>query len=169
MSRWPTVEYKEEALREGMQIESAEISVADKVRLLEAVSDTGLRTIVVGSFVRPEYTPQMARIEEIVSTFRPRAGVTYTALLLNPKAAERARQYCPPLTIDESQPRLAAHLCDVFARRNINRSSEQVRRARGVRFQLHRQPNAGRRHGCLGTGACLVGQRRYRGDVRLPG
>ena len=123
---WPTVRYKEESMREGMQIESAEISVADKIRLLDALSDTGLRHIVVGSFVRPEYTPQMARIDEVVAGFRPRPGVTYTALLLNARAAERARQYCPPLTIDESVPRLAAHLCDVFAQRNINRSAEQV-------------------------------------------
>ena len=124
---WPTVVYKEESLREGMQIESADIAVRDKVRLLEALSDTGLRTIVVGSFVRPDYCPQMARIDEIVTAFTPRPGVTYTALLLNPRAAERARQYSPPLTIDEGTPRLAAHLCDVFARRNINRSAEQVR------------------------------------------
>jgi hydroxymethylglutaryl-CoA lyase len=118
--------YKEEAMREGMQIESAGISVDDKVRLLEALSDTGLKNIVVGSFVRPDYTPQMAQIDEIVKRFRPRPGVTYTALLLNEKAAERARQYAPPLTIDEGAPRLAAHLCDVFARRNVNRSAEQI-------------------------------------------
>ena len=124
---WPTVVYKEESLREGMQIESADIAVRDKVRLLEALSDTGLRTIVVGSFVRPDYCPQMARIDEIVTAFTPRPGVTYPALPLNPRAAERARQYSPPLTIDEGTPRLAAHLCDVFARRNINRSAEQVR------------------------------------------
>jgi len=123
--RWPKVEYKEEAMREGMQIESVDISVEDKVRLLEALSDTGLKHIVVGSFVRPEYTPQMARIDEIVQKFKPRPGVKYTALLVNPKAVERARQYVPPLTIEEAPPRLTAHLCDVFCRRNYNRSQEQ--------------------------------------------
>lgn len=126
MDAWPTVTYKEEAMREGMQIESAEISVADKVRLLEALSDTGLKEIVVGSFVRPEYTPQMAHIDEVVQKFRPRPGVTYTALLVNQRAVERARQYAPPLTIEQDVPRLSAHLCDVFARRNYNRSQAQV-------------------------------------------
>ncbi len=123
--RWPAVEYKEECMREGMQIEDAAISVDDKVRLLEALSDTGLKRIVVGSFVSPRYTPQMARIDEVVQRFRPRPGVEYTALLMNEKAVERARQYVPPLTIEDANPTLSYHLCDVFARRNFNRSQEQ--------------------------------------------
>ena len=35
--RWPTVHYKEEGMREGMQIEDANIPVEDKVRLLDAL------------------------------------------------------------------------------------------------------------------------------------
>ena len=128
MSRvWPTVVYKEEVMREGMQIESADIAVDDKIRLLDALGDTGLKNIVVGSFVRPDYTPQMACMDELLSRFTPRPGVTYTALLLNAKAVERAQQYSPPLTIEAGPPRLAAHMCDVFARRNINRSRDQVK------------------------------------------
>ncbi len=122
--QWPDVEFKEESMRDGMQIEDAAIPVEDKVRLIEALSDTGLRHIVVGSFVRPEYTPQMACIDELVKRFRPRPGVKYTALLVNQKAVERAQQYAPPLTIEESHPLLYCHLCDVFPRRNYNRSQE---------------------------------------------
>jgi hydroxymethylglutaryl-CoA lyase len=123
---WPQVIYKEEVMREGMQIESSDIPVADKVQLLDELGETGLTNIVVGSFVRPEYTPQMAQIEEVLRKFTPKDGVTYTALLLNSRAAERARDFSPPLTLDHEPPRLAAHLCDVFARRNINRSAAQV-------------------------------------------
>ncbi len=123
--RWPRVEYKEEGMRDGIQIEDAAISVDDKVRLLEALSDAGLKHIVVGSFVRPEYTPQMDHIEEILERFQPRPGVKYTALLVNERAVERARQFSPPLTIEEREPMLAAHLCDVFPRRNYNRSRQQ--------------------------------------------
>ena len=82
MNKWPKVIYKEEGMREGMQIEDAEISVDDKVMLLDALSGTGLKNIVVGSFVSPKWTPQMARIDEIVTRFTPRPGVTYTALSL---------------------------------------------------------------------------------------
>ena len=126
LGRWPKVIYKEEGMREGMQIEDANISVDDKVRLLDALSETGLKRIVVGSFVSPKWTPQMARIDEIVSKFHPKPGVTYTALALNARGVERAKQFSPPLTIERDPwPRLNCHVCDVFTRRNTNRSQMQ--------------------------------------------
>ncbi|MBI2202740.1 MAG: citramalate synthase [Candidatus Rokubacteria bacterium] len=126
-TRYPTIVYTEEGMREGMQIEDAAIPVDAKVDLLNALSETGLKRIVVGSFVSPKYTPQMARIDEIVQKFRPKPGVTYTALALNEKGVERAKQYAPPLTIERGsgKPRLFVHQCDVFARRNTNRSQMQ--------------------------------------------
>ena len=126
MNKWPKVNYKEEGLREGMQIEDSQISVDDKVELLDALSETGLKNIVVGSFVSPKWTPQMERIDEIVSKFTPKPGVTYTALALNSRGVERAKAYSPPLTIErDSMPRLSCHLCDVFVRRNTNRTQMQ--------------------------------------------
>ena len=38
---YPSVILNEEGMREGMQIESADISVEDKIRLLDALSETG--------------------------------------------------------------------------------------------------------------------------------
>ena len=126
MADWPQLKYKEEGMREGMQIEDAEISVDDKVALLDSLSDTGLKNIVVGSFVSPKWTPQMARIDEIVTRFTPNPSVTYTALALNSRGVERARQYSPPLTVErDPYPRLNCHMCDVFVRRNANRSQMQ--------------------------------------------
>ena len=81
--QWPTIEYRDETMREGMQIESADISVDDKVRLLNALGGTGLPRIVVGSFVSPRYTPQMAKIEDVLERFTPNPDVIYTALLVN--------------------------------------------------------------------------------------
>lgn len=124
--RYPTIVYTEEGMREGMQIESKDIPVDQKVELLDALSETGLKQIVIGSFVSPKYTPQMARIDEIVTKFHPKPGVMYTALALNEKGVERAKQYSPPLTIVRSRrPQLRVHQCDVFARRNTNRSQMQ--------------------------------------------
>ena len=100
MPSYPKVVYKEEGMREGMQIEDANISVDDKVELLDQLSDSGLKNIVVGSFVSPKWTPQMERIDEIVTRFTPKPGITYTALALNSRGVERARQYSPPLTIE---------------------------------------------------------------------
>ena len=126
MYQWPKVNYKEEGMREGMQIEDSQISIDDKVELLDALSETGLKQIVVGSFVSPKWTPQMERIDEIVTRFTPKPGVTYTALALNSRGVERAKAYSPPLTIERDQfPRLGVHMCDVFVQRNTNRSQAQ--------------------------------------------
>jgi hydroxymethylglutaryl-CoA lyase len=123
-SSYPKVEIIEEGMREGMQIESADISVDEKLRLLDALSHTGLKTIVVGSFVSPKWTPQMAHVDEIVSRFTPVAGVTYTALALNEQGRERMARYMPPLSEPSELPRTLVHLCDVFVRRNTNRSQQ---------------------------------------------
>ncbi|MFG1646319.1 citramalate synthase [Amycolatopsis sp. NPDC049252] len=119
---YPTVRINEEVMREGMQIESADIPVDDKVRLLEALSRTGLKHIVVGSFVSPRWTPQMRQIDELLDRFVPEPGVDYSALILNKTGAERAHAHTPPLSPADGVPRTFVHLCDVFVRRNTNRS-----------------------------------------------
>lgn len=120
MPNWPRVVIVEEGMREGMQIESADIAVDDKVRLLDALSRTGLTHIVVGSFVSPKWTPQMARVDEVVQRFTPHPGVRYSALALNDRGRERMAAYRPPLTDPVEYPRTLVHLCDVFVRRNTN-------------------------------------------------
>ncbi|HVW17752.1 MAG TPA: hypothetical protein VHB30_05840 [Solirubrobacteraceae bacterium] len=122
---YPKVHIVEECMREGMQIESVDISPQDKARLLDALSQTGLREIVVGSFVSPRYTPQMARIEEVLEGFHPVEGVAYTALALNQKGRERAKEFTPPLSRPKGAPALFTHLCDTFTRRNTNLSQAQ--------------------------------------------
>ena len=127
VGRYPTVRYKEEGMREGMQIEDASIPIDDKVALLDALGGVGLKHIVVGSFVSSRYTPQMARIDELMERFKPKQGVTYTALALNEQGVERASAYSPPLTVERvaARPGLPVHMCDVFTRRNTNRSQMQ--------------------------------------------
>lgn len=121
----PKVEIIDESLREGMQIEDASIAPEDKVRLLDALSAAGLKTLIVGSFVSPTWVPQMARVEEVIAGFTPHDGTTYTALALNARGVERrARLTAPagPLTPLPDVPRSTIHLCDVFVRRNTNKS-----------------------------------------------
>ncbi len=125
MRRWPAVEIVEEGPREGLQIESADIPVEARVALIEALAATGLRTIVVGSFVNPTWTPQMAQVDEVVSRLSPVEGVTLTALALNERGRERMRAHVPPLSPPDEVPQTLAHLCDVFVRRNTNRSQAE--------------------------------------------
>jgi hydroxymethylglutaryl-CoA lyase len=119
----PIVIVQEEGMREGMQIESADIPVSEKIRLLDALSRTGLKRIVVGAFVSPKWVPQMAHIDELIEGFTPVEGVQYTALALNEKGVERRARWAHKLTLpDPTLGRTKVHLCDVFVRRNINRS-----------------------------------------------
>jgi len=119
---YPEIVYTEE----GMQIEDANIPIDAKVALLDALSETGLKRIVVGSFINPQYTPQMARIDELMHKFHPKTGATCTALALNEQGVERAKKYSSPLTIERSSRlTLRVHMCAVFARRNTNRSQMQ--------------------------------------------
>ncbi|MGO4692463.1 citramalate synthase [Glaciibacter sp. 2TAF33] len=121
----PSISIQEEGMREGMQIESADIPAAEKVRLLDALSKTGLKRIIVGAFVSPKWTPQMANVEEVIDGFTPEPGVQYTAIVLNPRGAERREAYAHKLTLpDPMLGRSKIHLCDVFVKRNINRSQQ---------------------------------------------
>jgi len=118
----PKVVIVEEGMREGMQIESADIPVEAKIRLLDALSATGLKHIVVGSFVSPKWVPQMARVEEVIAGFTPVEGVDYSALALNARGVERRAEHTPPLSPPAQSQRTTVHLCDVFVQRNTAKS-----------------------------------------------
>ena len=67
MSALPTsVVITDDTMREGLQIESADIPVSEKLRLLDALGKTGAKVISIGSFAHPKWTPQMACIDEMV-------------------------------------------------------------------------------------------------------
>ncbi|MDE3078080.1 MAG: citramalate synthase, partial [Chloroflexota bacterium] len=140
---YPKIHHTEEGMRDGLQIESSDIPVADKIRLLDALSETGLKEIAVGSFVSPRWTPQMARVDELVRGFHPKAGVRYTYTALNDKGVERARQYTPPLSESGRQSATFVDLCDVFAQRNTNRTqADQIARIPEVIRRAQQQGEA---------------------------
>lgn len=121
----PIVHVTEECMREGMQIESADITVDQKLSLVEALVDTGLKHIVVGSFVSPRYTPQMAEIDELVRRLPDAPHVRFSALALNDRGRERAAAFTPPLQPSGEPPYTYCHLSDTFTRRNANLSQQQ--------------------------------------------
>ncbi len=117
----------DDTMREGLQIESASIAVEAKLRLLDALGETGAKVISIGSFAHPKWTPQMACIDEIAQRFTPKPGIVYTAAVFNQQGFERADRYYPKLDVRTRRSRFATHveLCDTFARRNYNRSQAQ--------------------------------------------
>ena len=125
MAGYPKIVHTEEGMRDGLQIESADIPIEAKIRLLNALSETGLKEINVGSFVSPKYTPQMAKVDELMKGFTPKPGVKYTYTALNDRGNERAKEYMPPLSPKVSESFTRVDMCDVFAQRNTNRTQAQ--------------------------------------------
>lgn len=116
---------KEEGPREGFQIERRAIPTADKIRLIDALSDTGLTYMQVTSFVHPDKVPGMADAEAVVAGMTPREDVRYAGLWLNDRGLQRAiatgRLYL--------EGKLTLYGSEAFLKRNQNRTPEQQRAA----------------------------------------
>ncbi len=117
----------DDTMREGLQIESPDIPVSEKLRLLDAIGEMGAKKISIGSFAHPKWTPSMACIDEIADQFVPKPGITYTAAVFNKRGYDRADGYWPKINVRERKFGTHVELCDSFARRNYNRTqAEQI-------------------------------------------
>jgi hydroxymethylglutaryl-CoA lyase len=127
MNRLPKSVYiKDDTMREGMQIESKDIPVTDKLRLLDALGETGAKVISIGSFVSPKWTPQMACIDELAERFEPKPGVTYTAAVFNQQGFERADKYYPKINVRNRAYTTHVEVGKTFSMRNYNRTPQQL-------------------------------------------
>jgi hydroxymethylglutaryl-CoA lyase len=128
------VEIHEEGPREGFQIEPGPIPTAEKIRLIEALAETGLGHIQVCSFVNTRLVPGWADAEAAVEGFRPRPGVEYTALWFNAKGLERALAFRGKLTLKGS---ISLAASEAFSRKNLNRGHEENLAAMREQTRLH--------------------------------
>jgi hydroxymethylglutaryl-CoA lyase len=108
--------------RDGLQIEPKSLTVDQKLVLIDAIAEAGIREIEVGSFVNPKAVPQMADTEEVFTRLHRRPGVTYRALWLNPRGLERA-VITPNVDLEG---RLQLTASETFVKRNTNRSIDQT-------------------------------------------
>ena len=76
--------------RDGLQNESAQLAVDEKLQLIAALADAGLTRIEIGSFVKPEWIPQLADTDEVARRAPRVPGVTYSALVPNKTGLDRA-------------------------------------------------------------------------------
>lgn len=84
------VEIREVGPREGFQAIKQVIPTEEKIRLINALMDTGVRRLQVTSFAHPKVVPQHADAEDVLNGITRREGVEVAVLIPNPKAAERA-------------------------------------------------------------------------------
>ncbi len=113
---------REDGPREGFQILKQIIPTEKKLALIKALVETGVTSIEVTSFVRPDRVPQHADAEEVAKGLVKTPGVRYRALYLNQKGLSRAKD-CKSL-----QPEGFIHLAasDSFLKSNSNASIDEV-------------------------------------------
>ena len=111
----------EEGPREGFQIEKTPIPTDAKVQLIDALSETGVKHIQVGSFVDPRRVPSMADVDKIVERMKVVPGVEYCVLWMNERGMRKALEY-PQLSVDG---KLRLYWSETFLMKNMGRTPEQ--------------------------------------------
>ncbi len=131
MSDFPkSVEICEKGPREGLQIEPGPIRTDQKIALIDALSETGVRQIQVASFVNPKKVPGWADADDVVRGIKIKKGVSYLPLWLNERGLMRALQYRDRLTFKDA---ILLSASEKFLTRNQNQDT-----AKNVEIQ-HRQ------------------------------
>jgi hydroxymethylglutaryl-CoA lyase len=100
--------------RDGLQNEQRPISTADKIHLVNLLSETGLRSVEVTSFVSPKWVPQMADAAAVLASIDRRPGTTYAALTPNLRGFEAA------LAANATEVAVFASASEGFSQANIN-------------------------------------------------
>ncbi|MBE1486166.1 hydroxymethylglutaryl-CoA lyase [Plantactinospora soyae] len=112
------VSIREVGPRDGLQNEDP-VPTDGKVRLLDALSRTGVRRIEAVSFVHPKAIPQMADADEVWARASRASGVRYSALVPNSRGAQRA------LAAGFTEIEVVVSASDTHNRRNVNRSTAE--------------------------------------------
>lgn len=114
---------EDEFLRDGLQNEKRLFTVPEKLRFLRALESAGVQRIQVGSFVHPDWVPQMADTDELFTRIEPKTGVVYTALVLNRTGLDRA------LAVGMKHLSISVSASETHSRRNTNRGVAEARLA----------------------------------------
>ena len=154
-----SVRIREVGPRDGFQNEPEVIETADKVRLIDCLSQTGLRRLEVTSFVRPDVIPQLADAEQVLRAIERNPDVAYSVLIPNERGLERALGGRLRL-FDEVNLFLSAS--ETHNRKNVNRSIEES--LSGLERVVARAREAGLR--CEGVISVSFGC-PYEGEVPL--
>ncbi|WP_374691667.1 hydroxymethylglutaryl-CoA lyase [Accumulibacter sp.] len=117
--------------RDGLQNERQIVPTAVKVGMIERLCDAGLPVIEAGSFVSPQWVPQMADSGEVLRAVlaspRRRRGVSFPVLTPNLRGFDAA------VEAGARQVAIFAAVSESFSQKNINCSvSESLKRFAAV-------------------------------------
>jgi hydroxymethylglutaryl-CoA lyase len=106
--------------RDGLQNESTNVPTAGKIRLIEALTEAGIRRMEATSFVAPKWIPNLADAGEVLAGVRRAPGVAYAALIPNLKGLERA------LAAKADAAVLFLSASETHSQKNINKTIAQA-------------------------------------------
>jgi hydroxymethylglutaryl-CoA lyase len=129
--------------RDGFQNEPETITTADKVRLIDMLSASGLTRIEITSFVRPDVIPQLSDAAEVLAGVQRREGVSFSVLIPNQRGLERALEMRE--RFDEVGVFLSAS--ETHNQHNVNRSVADS--TAGLEAVLAEAREAGLRRECV--------------------
>lgn len=113
--QWPEhISIIEVGPRDGLQNQTMPISTEKKIELINALSQTGIKTIEATAFVHPEWIPQLSDADEVFAGITRVDGVKYTALVPNERGWLRALA----AEVDEVAVMTAAS--ETFCQKNTN-------------------------------------------------
>ncbi|RJX75604.1 hydroxymethylglutaryl-CoA lyase [Vibrio sinensis] len=104
--------------RDGLQNENA-VTLEDKIRLINRLSQSGLKHIEAGAFVSPKWVPQMAESDQVFKQINSNNDVIYSALTPNLAGLERA------IECGVKQIAVFGSASETFCQKNINCSISQ--------------------------------------------
>lgn len=111
---------EDEALRDGLQIESQLFSIEQKIELFNLLKSAGVRRIQVGSFVHPTLVPQMADTDDLIRALGAQNGVTVSALILNSRGLDRA------LACGVPHVSMSVSISDTHSRKNARKPAAEA-------------------------------------------
>ncbi|XP_037828840.1 hydroxymethylglutaryl-CoA lyase, mitochondrial [Lucilia sericata] len=113
--------------RDGLQNEPKLLPAQVKISLIDQLSETGLKTIEVTSFVSPKWVPQMGDNAEVLQGIRKVPGISYPVLTPNLKGFESA------LKSGAEEVAVFGAASDAFSLKNVNcTAAESIERFRPV-------------------------------------
>ncbi|MDX1900626.1 MAG: hydroxymethylglutaryl-CoA lyase [Gammaproteobacteria bacterium] len=119
--------------RDGLQNEKSFLPTADKIDLINRLSDTGLSVIEATSFVSPEWIPQLKDQREVFQGIEKKQDVSYPVLVPNKRGMENA------IAAGAKEVAVFSTPSETFSQRNTNCSvAESLQRIEAV-MQLAEQ------------------------------
>jgi hydroxymethylglutaryl-CoA lyase len=134
-----TARIREVGPRDGFQNEPEVIRTDTKVRLINALAQTGLTRLELTSFVRPDVIPQLADATEVLEAVDIPDTVSRSVLIPNERGLERALELRE--RFDEINVFMSAS--ETHNRKNVNRSMQDS--LVGLEAVLERAREAGLR------------------------